>query len=117
MDGESIGTSHMTSKQLPEDLFAELNKPNIENYIDSASPPDDLFSVFVSMFKKINIKIAFFLMFVFMLLNTVVFMNTMSKIPNTVELGHATEKGVIVQAILLVLCYIIFDMLSTSQYV
>ena len=79
--------------------------------------PDDLTSLFTDVFKFSNIKIALFIFFLFIILSSDIFIDKMlSKVTGAVDGRCPTGKGTIIQGLLLVLCYIIFDMLVRGGF-
>ena len=68
--------------------------------------------------KKTNFKLLFFLFISFLFVSSDVFVgSTLSRINGAVEMGQITNYGTIIQGILLILLYIVFDILIASDFI
>jgi hypothetical protein len=82
---------------------------------DSNTDKDDFYGMSMGIFKKLNVKIALFLFFIFMTLNTTMFVEKLEKIKDATANGHSTEKGTLIQGMLLVIAYMIFDLFVSND--
>lgn len=82
------------------------------NMDDSDKKKGDLNQFIIGAFGKMNIKIAILLFFIYVIINSEIFIdNVLSKFSNTVDNGKTTNKGVMISALFVTLSYIIVDML------
>lgn len=80
--------------------------------------PDDLGSLFLHIFNIVPKKLILFTFVIFMLLNTTVFIDKiLSTWQGTVDGMNITEKGIMVQGLLLVLAMIIFSIMVEGEVV
>lgn len=78
--------------------------------------PGDFPSLFADLFTKINWKMCFFLFIIYILLNSDIFIDRfLSRRDGLVDNMTPTDKGTIVQAILLILLFIIMDAILRSM--
>ena len=83
----------------------------------SSIPPDDLGSIFPEFFKKIHPKIAIVLFMCYIFLNTTIFIDMMDKWKECVEAGCSTTKGIVMQATIISILYIILDILTSYSFI
>lgn len=99
----------------------EKEKNNVKNKKKekfSKDEPDDISDLFIHIFKKFNIKIAILLMVFYLFINTSFFMDSvLSGFKDAVMAGTPTEYGILVQAIILSLFYILVSLLNDSDII
>lgn len=75
-----------------------------------AKPNDAVGTMFVDLLTKINFKIALFLIFMFLIVSSDVFVNRiLSNFSGAVDGRNATNTGAFIQAMFLAISYIIMD--------
>lgn len=78
----------------------------------------DLGSLVYEIVRSANVKIAVLLFVILVFVNTTVFIDRiLNKWPGTTDSGQLTERGVIIQSMLICLVYIILDMLISHKYI
>ena len=90
-----------------ESLSEEPVKENVH-------PNNDFPSMGVDLVKKINFKVAFFLLLVSMLIFSDVFMENI--IPTKYSMGGVPDtKGTMIQLLMLVMAYIVIDLMVKGE--
>jgi len=94
----------MDSETLDTPSYSEVEK----------EPDNDFPGMSVDLVKKINFKVAFFLLLIGMFIFSDIFMNNV--LPESMhEGGMPTSKGTMVQLMLLVMGYIVIDLLVQGE--
>jgi len=79
--------------------------------------PDAIGNVFVDILTKINFKIMIFLMFIFIVISSDVFVNRiLMNIGGATDGRHATNYGVMLQSLFLAGAYIMMDALVRGNF-
>jgi hypothetical protein len=93
---------------------SELNS-NEDNYDDPKR--SDFVKISSDVISCLNIKVAFFIFLLGMILFSDVFIdNVLNKIPDTVQSGSTTTKGTIIQIAILSTSYIFIDLLVQKKW-
>jgi hypothetical protein len=104
MDGEIL--------VINEKVNGEINKKANNN------GGDDLWSLFSGVVKKINIKMSIMIFVIFIILNiTSITKLLLAPFTGVFENDIITNKGILIQGLILVIMYIILDMLINLGYI
>jgi len=77
--------------------------------------PGDFPSLFADLFLKINWKMAFFLFLFFIILTSDIFIDKcLRKIPGSVDNMTSTNKGSVIQGVVLVIFFVIMDAIIST---
>lgn len=80
--------------------------------------PDDFLTIFGNMFGHINFKLVFILFIIFLFLTSDVFISKfLGPIPGAIDYTDTTTYGTIIQGILLIIFYVIFDLLIQAKVI
>jgi hypothetical protein len=86
--------------------------------IKVVKPNDAVGSMFVDLLSRINIKVALFLLFTFVILSSDVFTNRiLSSVSGAVNGKISTNYGTFLQGMLLAISYIIIDILVRNNVI
>lgn len=85
-----------------------------ESLIKDDTRPDSLSEMFIDLFKSMNKKMGIMILIIFIILNTTVFIDScLSYFTDAVEsTGQPTDRGILIQGMLLATLYIIFDVMN-----
>ena len=82
----------------------------------SSSPPDDLSSLMGDLCEKVPWKIAIMLFLILLIINSDVFIeHTLKYIPGTSIAGQPTSFGTILQALIVILIFILISIFSAAD--
>jgi hypothetical protein len=97
-------------EEIDFDAIENSKSTNSKSGNKKKQSPGDFPSLFADLFMKIPWKLAFFLFILFIILTSDVFIDKcLRKVPGSVSNMTSTNKGTIVQAIVLVLFFIILN--------
>jgi hypothetical protein len=100
----------MTDTQI-DDVLAGLGNVKIPNGVD------DLWTLIVSISKKVNYKVAILLFFMFIFLNSMTFISFCLTGKGMTEGNSATRYGIITQGLILSIFYVVVDILNSSELI
>jgi len=111
-DSESLKSielkEKLKDKRSIEKLFEDGSDVEEEEEIEKKG---DLNHMLINGISDMNIKIAIMLAFLYIILNSEIFIdNVLSKIDGTLDDGRTTNKGVFVSSLLLAIGYILIDL-------
>lgn len=82
------------------------------------APPDDLASLFMAIFRMINFKIAIFIFMIFIFLNTSSFIDSvLIAFDDAVDGRQPTERGIVIQGLILTVSYITLSLLVDAELI
>lgn len=95
--------------------YESISGTSAANSNKKSKTPGDFPSLFADLFMKINWKMAFFLFIFFIILTSDIFIDKyLRKIPDSVNNMTSTNKGTVIQAVVLVLFFVIMDAIISS---
>jgi hypothetical protein len=98
----------MVDTETLTDVKCELSSENSDNAVKDSDFP----SMGVDLIKRVNIKIAFFLLMIGLFIFSDIFIERFLPARYQDGTGTPNTSGTTVQLIILVLCYIVIDLLS-----
>lgn len=75
---------------------------------------DDLWGMFGAIIKKVNFKIAFIIFIIFVLINTTFFISSILGKHGLTNGMAASQKGIVVQGLILSFGYVLFDTMHSG---
>ena len=110
-DGESLKAIELKEKIKSRETIDRLFD-DTESYESDDEKKGDLNQLFLKGMSNMNLKIAFLLFFVYIILNSEIFMdNVLGAIHGTIKDNQTTNKGVIISGMFLAISYILIDMI------
>lgn len=95
--------------------YESINEIGSANSNKKTKTPGDFPSLFADLFMRINWKMSFFLFLFFIILTSDIFIDKfLRKIPDSVNNMTSTNKGTVIQGVVLVLFFIIMDAIISS---
>ena len=95
----------------------QKTQPRVRSRRKHLTEDDDFISMGKELFDNMDIKMAIFLFIVGMIIfNDVFVTNVLGKVKNAAFQGDATNKGTMIQLLLLSICYIVLDLLVAGNY-
>lgn len=111
-DCESLKSIEQKEKLKNRKKIDRLFEDDSDGYDSDDEKKGDLNQLFLKGMGNMNFKIAFLLFFVYIILNSEIFIdNILSKINCAVQDNQTTNRGVLVSAMFLSLAYIVLDMI------
>ena len=95
--------------------YESIGETSSVNGNKKTKTPGDFPSLFADLFMRINWKMAFFLFLFFIILTSDIFIDKcLRKVPGSVNNMTSTNKGTVIQGVVLVIFFIIMDTIINS---
>lgn len=95
--------------------YESIGSTSTANSNKKSKTPGDFPSLFADLFMRINWKMAFFMFIFFIILTSDIFIDKyLRKVPGSVNNMTSTNKGTVIQGVVLVLFFVIMDSIISS---